>query len=104
MATVLEVRETKDSEGHYSYCPVYRYKDTTGIEHQDTTTMSVGRQFAVGDTIPIRYLQNHPTESRIDYFGYHWMLPLASAVGAILALAVSAALRWNHHRLTQIAK
>ena len=97
-ATIVEVREQKDSEGHFSRFPVYRYADTNGTEHRDTTSTSDGREFAVGDIIPIRYLRSSPGESRIDYFSYHWLLPILLAAVSPVTAAIGGALLWNYKR------
>ena len=97
-ATVIDVREQKDSEGHVSRFPVYRYTDASGTEHRDTTSSSDGREFAVGDIIPVRYLRSSPAESRIDYFSYHWLLPIFLAASSVVTAAIGAALYWNYKR------
>jgi len=97
-ATIFDVREQKDSEGHFSRFPVYRYTDTNGTEHRDTTNTSDGREFAVGDIIPVRYLRSSPGESRIDYFTYHWLLPFLLAGVSPVTAAIGGALFWNYKR------
>lgn len=97
-AKVTEIIEGKDDEGHISRTPVYSYTDTNGGKFTDRTSMSGGREFAVGDTIPIRYLKKSPHQSRIDYFGYHWFLPIFTAVFSIALGGLGFGLRWWRER------
>ena len=100
-ATVNEIREKKDDEGNISRYPVYSYFDSSGQQFSDTTSMSDGREYKVGDKIPIRYLLKNPHNSRIDLFSHHWFLSIFFGFGTIVLAAVGSVLYWNYKRKTQ---
>jgi Protein of unknown function (DUF3592) len=100
---VTEIVERKDDEGHISRTPVYTYKDSSGEDFTDRSSTGDGREFEVGDTIPIRYLKTSPHQSRIDYFSHHWLLPLFMAVSSILLGGLGFGLRWWRDREQQWA-
>jgi hypothetical protein len=102
-AVVTELVERKDDEGHVSRSPVYSYKDASGQDFTDRSSMGDGRDFDLGDTILIRYLKNSPHQSRIDYFAHHWMLPIFMAVISILLGGLGFGLRWWRNREQQWA-
>jgi hypothetical protein len=102
-AVVTEIVEQKDSEGRVSRSPVYSYKNASGQDFTDRSSTGDGRDFYVGDTIPIRYLKASPHQSRIDYFGHHWMLPIFLAVFSILLGGLGFGLRWWRNREQQWA-
>jgi hypothetical protein len=102
-AVVTEIVERKDSEGHVSRTPVYSYKDAAGAKFTDRSSTGDGREFDVGDTIPIRYLKSSPHQSRIDYFSHHWLLPIFMTVFSILLGGLGFGLRWWRDREQQWA-
>jgi hypothetical protein len=93
-AVITEIVERKDDDGHVSRNPVYSYKDASGQDFTDRSSTGDGRNFDVGDTIPICYLKTSPHQSRIDYFTHHWMMPLFMAAFSILLGVLSFGLRW----------
>ena len=93
-AIVTEIVERKDDDGHLRRTPVYAYKDATGKEFNDRSNTGDGREFMVGDTIPIRYLKTSPHESRIDYFSYHWFLPIFMSILSVVLGGLGFGLRW----------
>jgi hypothetical protein len=97
-AIVTEIVERKDDEGHVSRTPVYTYKDASGEEFTDRSSTGDGREFAVGDTIPIRYLKASPHQSRIDYFSHHWLLPIFMVLFSLVLIALGIGLRWWRNR------
>jgi hypothetical protein len=101
-ATIVELRESRDKDGNLTIYPIYEYSDTNGNKYQDTPNMSDGRRFVVGSQIPVRFLRSSPSESRIDYFSYHWLLPILMAFFSAGLAAASFVLRWNYRRLTSI--
>ena len=102
-AVVQEIVERKDDEGHVSRTPVYTYRDTSGAVFTDRSSTGHGREFIVGDTIPIRYLESSPHQSRIDYFSHHWILPIFMLVASIALAGVALGLRWWHSKEKQWA-
>lgn len=100
-AVVTEIIERKDGEGHLSRTPVYAYKDATGEKFTDRSSTSDGREFEVGDTIPIRYLKTSPHQSRIDYFSHHWFLPSFMLIFSLLLSGLGFGLRWWRNREQQ---
>lgn len=102
-AVVAEIVERKDDEGHVSRTPVYNYEDASGEEFTDRSSTGDGRDFDVGDTIPIRYLKTSPHQSRIDYFAHHWMLPIFMAIFSTLLGGLGFGLRWWRNREQQWA-
>ena len=103
-AVVTEIVERKDGEGHVIRTPVYTYKNASGEDFTDRSSTGDGREFDVGDTVPIRYLETLPHESRIDYFAHHWMLPILMTVFSILLGGVGLGLRWWRKREQQWAE
>ncbi|MDR0353917.1 MAG: DUF3592 domain-containing protein [Opitutaceae bacterium] len=109
-ATITEIIERKNDEGNTSYSSVYSYALPDGQKFTDRSSMSDGREYQVGDTIPIRYLVSSPHQSRIDYFAHHWSLPIFMIVVSLGLAAVALGLRWwrekeqqwANHGLTQI--
>jgi hypothetical protein len=101
-ATVTEIREQKDDEGNISRYPAYEYFDSSGQQFSDTTSMSDGRKYGVGDKIPIRYLKKIPQESRIDHFSHHWLLSIIFGIAGVALAAVGAGLYWNYKRKIQL--
>jgi hypothetical protein len=101
-ATVVEIREKKDDDGAISRYPVYEYFISDGQEFTDTASMSAGREFVVGDMIPIRYLATSPQNSRIDYFAYHWSLSIILGIGAMALTFVGLVLNWNYKRKSRM--
>lgn len=97
-ATVIEIVERKDSEGHVSRSPVYSYRDANGESFTDRTSNSDGREFSVGDTVPIRYLRNSPHQSRIDYFQHHWATPIVMGIFSMVTCGLGLGLRWWRQR------
>ena len=93
-ATVINIVERKNEEGHVSHYPVYTYKDLSGSEFTDRSSSSDGRVFNIGDPIPIRYLKNSPHQSRVDYFSHHWVLPIILTTFSVIVAAIGFALRW----------
>ncbi|MBK1884336.1 DUF3592 domain-containing protein [Luteolibacter pohnpeiensis] len=102
-AVVTEVVERNDDEGHLSRTPIYTYKDASGVDFTDRSSTDDGREYVVGDTIPIRYLKTSPHQSRIDYFAHHWILPIFMAIFSILLGGLGFGLRWWRHREQQWA-
>ena len=102
-AVVTEIVERKDDEGHVSRSPVYSYSDASGEMFADRSSTGDGREFAVGDTIPIRYLRNSPHQSRIDYFSHHWLLPIFMAAFSLVVGGLGFGLRWWREREQQWA-
>ena len=95
-ATVIDVRDRKDSEGNVSRFPVYRYKDASGAEHRGTSFSSDGTDYVIGDVLPVRYLRNSPADARIDHFSHHWLLPILLAGFSAVAFVISAALHRDY--------
>jgi len=93
-AKIIEIVERKDDEGHTSYSPVYSYTLPDGENFTDRSSMSDGREYQIGDTVPIRYLKSSPHQTRIDYFSHHWFLPIFMSVFSLGLAAVAAGLRW----------
>lgn len=91
-ATLVRIVETKNDEDEIVRTPVYRY-EVDGLRYEDRPSGSDGRKFAIGDEIPIRYLQSRPHESRIDYWGYHWALSVIMLIAAIGFAAAATLLR-----------
>ena len=102
-AVVTEIVERKDEEGDVSWIPVYTYNDASGEIFTDRSSTGDGREYDVGDTIPIRYLKTSPHQSRIDYFAHHWMLPILMAVFTIILGGLGLGLRWWRNREQQWA-
>ena len=102
-AVVTEIVERKDGEGRLSRTPVYTYKDATGEKFTDRSSTGDGREFEVGDTIPIRYLKTSPHQSRIDYFSHHWFLPIFMLIFSLLLSGLGFGMRWWRHREQQWA-
>jgi hypothetical protein len=97
-ATITEIIERKDDEGNTSFSPVYSYSLPDGQSFTDRSSMSDGRDYQVGDTIPIRYLKSSPHQSRIDYFAHHWFLPIFMTVFSVALAAAAVGLRWWRKR------
>ena len=97
-ATVTEIVETKDNEGVIHRSPVYSYENASGEDFTDTSSTGDGREYKVGNVIPIRYLKNSPHQSRIDYFSHHWVLPIIMAVLSIALAGLGYGLRWWRNR------
>ena len=97
-AVVMEIVEQKDDEGYVSRTPVYAYKDVEGKGYTERSSSSGGREFEVGDVIPIRYLKNSPHQSRIDYFSQHWLLPIIMTVSSMFLVGLGFGLRWWRNR------
>lgn len=93
-ATVTGIIESKDNEGHVSRFPVYAYESATGEKYSDRSSVGDGREFEIGDVIPIRYLKASPHQSRMDYFSHHWFLPIITAALSIALGALGFGLRW----------
>lgn len=93
-AKITDIVERKDDEGHTSYSTVYSYALPDGESFTDRSSMSDGRVYQVGDTVPIRYLKSSPHQSRIDYFSHHWFLPIFMIVLSLGLAAVAVGLRW----------
>ena len=93
-ALVTEIIERRDDEGRLIRTPVYTYRNASGEEFTDRPSSGDGREFEVGDTIPIRYLKHSPHQSRIDYFAHHWLLPILMASFSILLGGLGLGLRW----------
>jgi len=102
-ATVIEIVERKDNEGHVKRTPIYTYTDSSGKSFTDRSSSSDGREFKVGDSIPIRYLKSSPHQSRIDYFSYHWILPIFMMIFSILLGGLGFGLRWWRNKEQQWA-
>ncbi len=102
-ATITEIIERKDDEGRMSRTPVYSYANATGERFTDRSSTGDGREFEVGDVIPIRYLNHSPHQSRIDYFSHHWILPLCMAAFSIALAGLGFGLRWWRNREQQWA-
>lgn len=102
-AVVTEIVERKNDEGHVSRTPVYTYKDSLGKEFTGRSSTGDGREFEVGDTIPIRYLKGSPHQSRIDYFSHHWLLPIFMTIFFIVLSGLGFGLRWWRNREQQWA-
>jgi len=102
-AVVTEIVERKNDEGHVSRTPVYTYKDATGEKFTDRSSTGDGREFEVGDTIPIRYLKTSPHQSRIDYFSHHWLLPIFMVIFSLVLSGLGIGLRWWRNREQQWA-
>ena len=93
-ATITEIIERENDDGSKSYSPVYTYTLPDGQSFTERSTVSDGRRFQVGDTVPIRYLKASPHQSRMDYFMHHWFLPILLGCMSVGLGAVAAALRW----------
>jgi hypothetical protein len=91
-ATVIRIEERKDEDNETVRSPVYAYF-VDEIRHVDRPTGSDGRQFSVGDEIPIRYLRDRPHESRIDYWAHHWGVPVFMLGAAIVCAGVAVVIR-----------
>ncbi len=91
-ATVIALTERKTEDNETVISPLYQY-DVNGVRYTDRPTGSDGREFSVGDQIPIRYRLDRPHESRIDYWGYHWDIPVFALCAAIVLAAWAAILR-----------
>jgi|GEM_PF-967820 len=102
-AIITEIIERNDHEGHLRLTPVYTYKDATGKEFTDRSNTGDGREFEVGDTIPIRYLKTSPHESRIDYFSHHWFLPIFMVILSVVLGGLGFGLRWWHNGKQKLA-
>lgn len=102
-AMVTEIVERKDDEGRVRRTPVYSYTDASGTTFTDRSATSDGREFAIGDTIPVRYLKISPHQSRIDYFSHHWLLPLLMAMCSVGLGGLGFGLRWWHDKEQQWA-
>lgn len=102
-ATVTEIVERKDKDGHLSRTPVYAYKDASGAGFTDRSSTGDGREFEVGDTIPVRYLKHSPHQSRIDYFSQHWFPSIIMTIFSIILSGLGFGLRWWRNREQQWA-
>lgn len=102
-AIITEIVERKDGEGHLSRTPVYAYKDSSGKEFTDRSATGDGREYQIGDAIPIRYLKSSPHESRIDYFAYHWFLPIFMVISSVVLGGLGFGFRWWRNREQQWA-
>ncbi|NLE58859.1 MAG: DUF3592 domain-containing protein [Planctomycetes bacterium] len=96
-ATVIRLVEYKNNDNESVLSPVYEY-DVDGVRYEDRPTGSDGRHFSVGDQVPIRYHQNRPHESRIDYWGHRWGVPVFMLCAAIVLAAWAVVLRIGNHR------
>lgn len=102
-AVVTDIIERKDDEGHVSRFLVYTYKNVSDVEFTDRSSTGDGREFKVGDTIPIRYLMTSPHHSRVDYFAHYWLLPILMTVFSLLLGGLGFGLRWWRDREQQWA-
>jgi hypothetical protein len=71
--------EQKDKNGYSCYYPVFLFQAAGGIEH--TIHSSWGTfppAFEVGDTVPVLYRANYPTNAKIDSLFSVWGLSLIS--------------------------
>jgi hypothetical protein len=93
-ATITKIVTQKNEEGHVSHTPVYTYKNSVGEEFTDRSHSGDGSGWEAGDTIPIRYLENAPNQSRIDSFSHHWLLPIVMAIFSLLLGTASFGFRW----------
>ncbi|MDP4624874.1 MAG: DUF3592 domain-containing protein [Akkermansiaceae bacterium] len=97
-ATVTEIIERKDDEGHVSRNPVYSYVNEKGKSFSDRSSTGGGREYEVGDVIPIRFLTDSPHQSRIDYFSHHWLLPILMGCFSVALGGLGFGLRWWRER------
>jgi len=102
-ATVIRIDETKDDDGNIFHKPVYTYTTKTGETFTDRTSMSDGREYQIGDIIPIRYLSSSPQESRINYFFHIWFIPIFFGGFFVAMAGVGAGLRWWQNKEQQWA-
>lgn len=93
-AMVTEIIERKDDEGRVRRTPVYSYTAASGNMFTDRSSIGDGRELAIGDTIPVRYLKDSPHQSRIDYFSHHWLLPVFMAAFSVGLAGLGFGLRW----------
>lgn len=89
---ITEIRETKDDKGAPRYTPYYKYSDKKGGAHLDSANMRTGTEYKIGDTVPVIYLADAPSNSRIDGFLNHWFAPIwlvSMAFGAGMVPSIS---------------
>jgi hypothetical protein len=91
-ATVVKVEEAAGKDKERVFSLTYAY-DVDGVRYEDRTSSSDDRQFGVGDRIPIRYRQDRPHESRIDYWPYRWGLSICLFGGAFGFAGLAAVVR-----------
>lgn len=102
-AVLTEIVERKNDEGNVSRSLVYAYKDASSQQFTGRSSLGDGRNYDVGDAIPIRYLKSSPHQSRIDYFAHHWLLPILMATFSLLLGGLGYGLRWCRNREQQWA-
>lgn len=73
---ISELREKKDKDGFVSSTPFYRYSDKNGGIHLSDSNFRDGTEYKIGDKVPVVYLPESPSDSRVDYFPNHWLGPI----------------------------
>lgn len=88
--TVIEMRESKDSEsGGISYSPTFQFQDTSGVQHTVASHIySSPPEFQVGDKVTVLYRTENPDGAVIDTFWQLWGLPAVLSLIGIIFLFV----------------
>ena len=97
-AIVTELVESRSAEGNISHRSVYAYSTPDGRNFTDSSATNGGRNYQVGETIPVRYLKGAPNRSRIDGFSHHWLLPILMAAFSIVLCGAAVGLRWGREK------
>lgn len=92
---VVELAETRGSEGDVLYKPVVEYAVPDGRTARFTGRVaSRPPSYAVGEAVAVLYAPEAPGEGRIDSFGQNWLLPLIFGGLGFLFTGIGQGLLW----------
>ena len=99
--TVISLTHTHGGEqGEIDFAPVFIVSAKDG--HQYTVTAGVASkppEFHVGQSVPVLYKSDNPSEAKISTFIQLWFLPLAFGImGIVMSLCGYGLLRYEHWR------
>jgi hypothetical protein len=101
---VIGYSETPSNAG-MRYTPLIEFTDAAGTRREFRGQMNTStRRFALGTTVPVRYLLNDPAEARVTLFVDNWLgAVIAFVLGTVAAAGAFLLVRSTKRDLAQSA-
>jgi len=92
--TVVELRESRSSEGGSVYTTVFEFEDASGVTHTVASRWaSSPASHAVGEAVTVRYDPASPAKARLEGLS-NWIVPFIFGVTSLFPIFMSVMLIW----------
>jgi len=84
---IIRMIEHKDKDEDTAYFPVFSFRDGQGKEQViHSSSGSFPPAYEVGDTVPVLYNPNDPSNAKIDSFFSIWGIPFITGIIGLVVL------------------